>query len=91
VNRVELCWAEIPIAVVHQLTPSPLVFKFCFVFGADLLLWPSMALLRGDIIDAGMQVLGIVQLEISLEVPQFLLLVKEATRVAQRGLRRTKG
>ena len=58
--------------------------------GHDLISEPLMTLLRGDIIDAGVQVLGVVPLKVFIKVPHGISPVKESSWVARGGLYGTK-
>jgi hypothetical protein len=75
---------------VHLVSPLSLFVEFSLAFGDDLIFEPTMTLLRGDIIDAGVQVLGVVPLKVLIKVPHGISPVKESSWVARGCLCGTK-
>ena len=67
---------------VHLFSPVSLSVEFSLAFGHDLISEPAMTLLRGDIIDAGVQVLGVVPSKVVIEIPHSVLPVKESSGIA---------
>jgi hypothetical protein len=59
-----------------------LFFELGLAFWNDLVPQPKMTLLRGHIIDTGVQVLGIIPLKISFKVPHRILQVKESPGIS---------
>ena len=75
---------------VHLVSPLSLFVELSLAFGHDLIFEPTMTLLRGDIIDAGVQVLGVVPSKVFIKVPHGISPVKESSWVARGGLCGTK-